>query len=527
MCLGWCRKAAIRWATTVLVSVLWQHNADAQKKVSCPDGDHFEIDLNQISIHYNASSFSATLSGLGSLGGRIQVDQKKLQEAAASTQQWDEYLKGLAVGFNVCAITKQQYADGLNHIYPRLQQDVADLESIRKLISQGRKADEKRLPALIDSYLSNLSEFRQITSQEDDVRERGLRLSSQITDFLAEQRSHDPGCVGPGFRAVGAPSLENKTPPCMKETRRVFVDRFEASIENLHDEFSRRGLQDISLESVYRDLPSMVGNVDREIAEVAESIRKLAVLVPPRSLYADFKDDKLAAVALDEAQTMDEKTQKAMEELEGHEGMPDAVRERFFDNFKECCLNQVEYLRAEMLKRLGPSAYDPDEMRSFNGLNFGLTEMDKHPTASIATVLDYTPHFRRLAIKLKHKANPLPSGVALHFSETAVSSGKKDFPYRVIVTIDTLNEIRSGYVVVFLDVRPAIVSTDLEGVTLVFDGRDVIDNKQLSDILTWNPARITYAFKIGKTPFSQNRPIHVVADGSEYVHVSRVLYFDE
>jgi hypothetical protein len=76
-----------------------------------------------------------------------------LQQASAATRQWNEFLKGLVAGYNSCAITNQQYADSLKRIYPRLKEDAAaGLEEIRKVVSEGRNADEKRLKSLLDSY---------------------------------------------------------------------------------------------------------------------------------------------------------------------------------------------------------------------------------------------------------------------------------------------------------------------------------------------------------------------------------------
>jgi len=90
--------------------------AAAQETKHCADGDHILIDVKQIAIRYDASSFAGTLSSLSVLGARLEVAPTKLQEAAAATQQWDEFLKGLAAGYNSCAVTRQQYADGLNRI---------------------------------------------------------------------------------------------------------------------------------------------------------------------------------------------------------------------------------------------------------------------------------------------------------------------------------------------------------------------------------------------------------------------------
>src|SRR5947209_6485406 len=93
----------------------------AQKRISCPDGEHLVIDVKQIEIQYDASSFAGTLSSLSILGARLEVAPRRLQEAAVATQQWDEFLKGLAAGYNACALTRQQYAAGLERIYPRLK----------------------------------------------------------------------------------------------------------------------------------------------------------------------------------------------------------------------------------------------------------------------------------------------------------------------------------------------------------------------------------------------------------------------
>jgi len=165
--------------------LLIARGASAQKKISCPDGDHFEIDLKQISIQYDASSFAGTLSSLSVLGSHFEVTPKQLQEAAAATQEWNEFLKGLVAGYNVCAVTRQQYADGLNRIYPKLKEDGAGLEEIRKAVSEGHKADEKRLRSLLDSYYGNLREFAR-ASGKGIIIERIEALEAQLRSGQGE-----------------------------------------------------------------------------------------------------------------------------------------------------------------------------------------------------------------------------------------------------------------------------------------------------------------------------------------------------
>ena len=124
----------------VLVGACWPISLFAQQRITCPDKtQRISIDLKQIQIQYNASSFAGTLASLGALSARLSVEQKVLQQAAAATQQWNEFLKGLVAGYNSCAITDQQYADSLKRIYPRLKDDAAGLEEIRKVVSEGKK----------------------------------------------------------------------------------------------------------------------------------------------------------------------------------------------------------------------------------------------------------------------------------------------------------------------------------------------------------------------------------------------------
>jgi tetratricopeptide (TPR) repeat protein len=107
------------------------------------------------------------------------VAPKQLQEAAAATQQWNQLIVGLAAGYNSCAVTRQQYADGVNRIYPRLKEDGAGLDEIRKQIAEGQKADAKRLQNLISSFYSNLRQFAQAGGQEI-VLQRIEALSQQV-----------------------------------------------------------------------------------------------------------------------------------------------------------------------------------------------------------------------------------------------------------------------------------------------------------------------------------------------------------
>lgn len=186
----------------------------------------------------------------------------------------------------------------------------------------------------------------------------------------------------------------------------------------------------------------------------------------------------------------------------------------------------MQYLRAELMKRLGPSANDTDEMRAFNGLD-GFTEMEKNPSSSISVVSEYSPYFRRLAIELKRKAKPLSGPTTLTYFETQVASDKPAFPYKAVITIKTTTDLMSGYVFVQFVGRYASMGSDFPDATAVVDSRGVIENPELTKLLDWNPATPSYAIKIGKTPFLSSRPFHIIVEAPDQIHVAKALFFDE
>jgi tetratricopeptide (TPR) repeat protein len=130
----------------------------------CPDGDHFQIDISQVAIQYDGSALKGTLSGLSVL--QFEVTPARLQEAAVATQQWDVFLRGLTAGYNNCVITGQQYAEGLQRIYPSLKEETASLEEIRKERLDGHRVDQGQFQNLLNSYYDNLSQFAQVSDNK-------------------------------------------------------------------------------------------------------------------------------------------------------------------------------------------------------------------------------------------------------------------------------------------------------------------------------------------------------------------------
>ena len=170
----------------------------AAKKIPCPDGEHIEIDIKQTAIQYQGTSLGVTLNGLSSLNARLKVEPKTLQTAAEATRQWNEFVKGLVVGYNSCAITKQQYQEGLMTIYPRLEKDGIELEKLHQLIMAKQQIDEKHLQKVLDSYEKSLRTFAKVSGKEIDYErieafvernlEKRLQPISAKVELVASQQ---------------------------------------------------------------------------------------------------------------------------------------------------------------------------------------------------------------------------------------------------------------------------------------------------------------------------------------------------
>jgi hypothetical protein len=376
-------------------------------------------------------------------------------------------------------------------------------------------------PTITNNYSSPAA----AVAPTENIRDEGLALSKEITDFLAQRRSHE---LGPG-PTVSTASRErppdNQTPPYMIETRELFVERFETRIVNLHDKFSRRGLQDPNFESLYRYIPNMAGNVDVLIGDIAESIRELSSLSPPEGMFKDDSDAELARIALAEVNKIDAMVASAEKRMGGDAASARAANFFFLADFRDCCLNQVEYLRAEMLKRLGPSAYDASEMQSFNG-SMGLSRIEKYRDGAFMIVRDYAPHFRRLCIRLERKASPPPAPVALDFTEAEVPPSNPRYSHERLGTISSPSEFKAGYVVVEFRGRVDSVVFEFPGATPVLEN-DVDDNIEVSKLLTWDSSTSAFAFRIGTIPLPRHFPIHFSAFAQTEFRVSAVLVFSE
>lgn len=251
---------------------------------------------------------------------------------------------------------------------------------------------------------------------------------------------------------------------------------------------------------------------------------------PPRlgigaEAYKDIEDVQLAQWARDESYKIEEMANGAMRP--GLES-PRAAQWFFSNNIKQCCVQDVQELRTEILRRLGPPGKDPDEISAWTILFPQTHFQGASDTITPRSASNYAPYLRRLASRLKRRQIPRVGAISLHFSEAQVPPQPPlNSPYNLMATIKTETKVTAGYIIVEFDHHPGTIVCDFEDSKLVLtsDGR-LIDNEEVRNYAgKYEPPN--YALVIGKTPFTPEKPIRVLASGAEPLRVVKVTLYDE
>ena len=77
--------------------------------IHCDDGERQTIDYRDLQINYSGNKISLEIEVIDKLKLKPEIDPQVLQKTYESTQNWDQFLKGLVVGYNGCAISKADY----------------------------------------------------------------------------------------------------------------------------------------------------------------------------------------------------------------------------------------------------------------------------------------------------------------------------------------------------------------------------------------------------------------------------------
>lgn len=251
--------------------------------------------------------------------------------------------------------------------------------------------------------------------------------------------------------------------------------------------------------------------------------------------YKDIPDLQLVQWAMEESVQVEQMANSTLEEMETIPSLSRVDRIRFNQDFKDCCVQDIKGLRAEILRRLGPLGRDLDEISRWT-LLFPDTKYEAvasagwPPPISPFDVRDYAPYLRKLALRLKRQSIPRAAPRNLDFKEELMQ-GDTALPFVNVVTIHISTKIDSGYLVLECKTLFARAGTDFAGSTPLPDLR-LIDNQQFKDYykeLRVNSAqRGFYELRIGTVPMTPDRPIHVVLRSLDgYARVDKVTLFDE
>ncbi len=164
----------------------------AKEQIKCGDGPRYKIDIEAIKIEYSGISFEGALGFLSKLELGLKFEEETLQKASDTTQQWNQFLIGLAEGFNSCAITKKDYQEAISSLYPGLQVDAKKMLDLGKALEEGRSRDYKEIRRLLDTYVNKIGKFAEIAGKEEIIKKvekehEATReiLSKKIDDLAA------------------------------------------------------------------------------------------------------------------------------------------------------------------------------------------------------------------------------------------------------------------------------------------------------------------------------------------------------
>ena len=141
----------------VVVYLVFDYWKGRPRTIHCEDGERQTIDYRDLQVKYSGNKISLEVEVMDKLKLRSEIDPKVLQTAYESTQNWDQFLKGLVVGYNSCAVSKKDYALILQR-YKKIEEITKSLSQIlrRNLLTQ---LDVETAKQLIEQYSSTAREI--------------------------------------------------------------------------------------------------------------------------------------------------------------------------------------------------------------------------------------------------------------------------------------------------------------------------------------------------------------------------------
>lgn len=143
--------------------------ASAQERViQCQGGEvRVKIDIRDVAINYDRPT-SVTLAELGPLSYKVSLSPLQLQQIATETQRANEFAKLLIAAYNACAISKQDFREGMFEMSPAFNRTAEVIDEVVAKIpqSQGLSRAEQRNITRVLLTLQKMAELDSRNTQQ-------------------------------------------------------------------------------------------------------------------------------------------------------------------------------------------------------------------------------------------------------------------------------------------------------------------------------------------------------------------------
>ena len=219
--------------TVILIVGFSVQPVAGEKPFYCGDGPRYKIEVKEFAIKYSNKSFEGTFGLLSKLKLGLQVEDKTLQKAAESTQQWNQLLIGIAEGYNSCAITKKQYHEAICTLYPGMQTDAQKMLDIGKALDEGQPADLEELKRSLDEYFQKLKKFAEISGKEEIVE--------RISDKVEQEHERTRRLFEEKFDLLLAEIKESKEKDRILQDKESIIAELKQKLQETEKELQKRG----------------------------------------------------------------------------------------------------------------------------------------------------------------------------------------------------------------------------------------------------------------------------------------------
>jgi len=217
----------------ILIVGFLVHPVAGEEPFYCGDGPRYKIEVKEFAIKYSNKSFEGTFRFLSKLKLGLQVEEKTLQKAAESTQQWNQLLIGIAEGYNSCAITKKQYQEAIRTLYPGMQTDAQKMLDIGNAFDEGRRADLKELKRSLDEYFQKLKKFAEISGKK--------KIIERISDKVEQEHERTRRLFEEKFDLLLAEIKESKEKDRILQDKKSIIAELKQKLQETEKELQKRG----------------------------------------------------------------------------------------------------------------------------------------------------------------------------------------------------------------------------------------------------------------------------------------------